>query len=227
MRRVVPSPVVERPPASASVPGPLSGRLQQAAHAVTRALDAAEGRLTDLDSAAGDGDLGINMARGAAAIRALPESAWATPESALGAIGDALRRAIAGSSGPFYATALLRAARRLANDPEPSLSAWADAFGAAVEAVNELGGAKSGDRTMIDALRPAADALAEAARTNRTAGAAWTAVVAAAEAGADATAHMHPRLGRASYLGERAVGTPDGGAVAVVVWLKALAPFIF
>jgi ATP-dependent dihydroxyacetone kinase len=225
-RCVTPSPVVKKPPASAAAPGPLSERLQQAVRAVAEALVAAEERLTELDGAAGDGDLGINMTRGAVALLALPVSAWATPESALSAIGDALRRAIAGSSGAFYATALLRAARRLANDPAPSLAAWAAALSAAVDAVSELGGAKPGDRTMVDALRPAADALAEAARTGRTAGDAWAAVIAAAEAGADATARMHPRLGRASYLGERAVGMPDGGAVAVVVWLKALTPII-
>lgn len=225
-RPVAPSPVVKQARANGAAPGPLSARFEQAVGAVAAALIAEEGRLTELDSATGDGDLGINMARGAAALLELPASAWADPETALSAIGNALRREIAGSSGPFYATALLRAARRLANDTVPSLTAWAAAFSTAVDAVCELGGAKPGDRTMVDALRPAADALAEAARTNWAAGDAWAAVMIAAEAGAAATAGMHPRLGRASYLGERAIGTPDGGAVAVVVWLKALAPII-
>ena len=225
-RHIVPAPVAAQQIVGAAAPGPLSARLQQAAFAVAVALESAEGQLTDLDSAAGDGDLGINMTRGAAAIRALPATAWATPAIALTAIGDALRRAIAGSSGPFYATALLRAARRLAGDPTPSLADWADAFGAAVDAVSELGGARPGDRTMVDALRPAADAFASAARAGLSAGEAWTSVVAAAEAGAGATARMYPHLGRASYLGERAVGTPDGGAVAVTVWLKALAAVV-
>jgi len=225
-RRVMPAPLAETPAGIAPVPGPLSARIRQAVDVVADALEAAEDRLTELDSAAGDGDLGINMARGAAAIRVLPVSAWATPESALGAIGDALRRAIAGSSGPFYATALLRAARRLANHPEPSPADWADAFGAAVDAVTELGGAEPGDRTMVDALRPAADAFARAVQARLPVNDVWAAVIAAAEAGAAATADMHPRLGRASYLGERAVGIPDGGAVAVAVWLKALTPVI-
>ena len=225
-RPVVPAPVVEKPLATVAAPGPLSARLQQAVSAVAAALIAAEGRLTELDSAAGDGDLGINMTRGADALLALPAGAWVTPETALSAIGDALRRAIAGSSGPFYATALLRAARRLANAPVPSLADWADAFATAVDAVTELGGAKPGDRTMVDALRPAADAFVLAVQARLPVGEAWTAVMTAAQAGADATARMHPRLGRASYLGERAVGTPDGGAVAVVVWLRALAPVL-
>jgi ATP-dependent dihydroxyacetone kinase len=225
-RRIVLESATAAPIGIAFAPGPLSARIQRAVGVVADALEAAEGLLTDLDSAAGDGDLGINMARGAAAIRALPITAWATPESALISIGDALRRAIAGSSGPFYATALRRAARRLANRPEPSVADWAEAFEVAVDAVTELGGAEPGDRTMVDALRPAADAFAEAVRAGLPVDEVWTAVTTAAEAGAATTADMYPRLGRASYLGERAIGIPDGGAFAVVIWLKALTPEI-
>jgi dihydroxyacetone kinase len=121
---------------------------------------------------------------------------------------------------------LLRAARRLANQPEPSVADWAEAFEAAVDAVTELGGAEPGDRTMVDALRPAADAFAQAVRAGLPVDEVWAAVTTAAEAGAAATADMYPRLGRASYLGERAVGVPDGGAFAVVIWLRALTPAI-
>jgi len=100
------------------------------------------------------------------------------------------------------------------------------AFGAAVDAVAELGGARPGDRTMLDALRPAADAFSRAVKAGQSPAEAWAACVREAEQGADATARMQPRLGRASYLGERAIGVPDAGAAAVVVWMKALAPFI-
>jgi len=199
--------------------------LRNAMNEALEAFDAAESRLTELDSAAGDGDLGLSLARGAAAIRALPESAWASPSRALTAIGNALRRSIGGSSGPFYATALLRAARQLAEGASDA-SAWAEAFGAAVDAVAELGGARPGDRTMLDALRPAADAFSRAVKAGQSPAEAWAACVREAEQGADATARMQPRLGRASYLGERAIGVPDAGAAAVVVWMKALAPFI-
>jgi ATP-dependent dihydroxyacetone kinase len=200
--------------------------LRQAALAVAAALEAAEAHLTDLDSRAGDGDLGASMVRGAGAIRALPDTAWASPATALSAIGDALRRAIAGSSGPFYATALMRAGRSLADQPRPDAAAWGEAFGVAVAAVSEIGGAGIGDRTMVDALAPAAAAWNTALAAGRPAGEAWLEAVRAAEAGAEATARMAPRLGRASYLGERAVGIPDGGAVAVAIWMRALVPHI-
>lgn len=198
---------------------------KKAALAVAVALEAAEPRLTALDSAAGDGDLGLSLARGAEAIRALPESSWASPSRALAAMGQALRRAIGGSSGPFYATALLRAARRLSEGPVDA-AAWAEAFHIAVDAVSELGGARPGDRTMLDALRPASDAFARAVKAGQSPADAWAACVREAEQGAEATSRMQPRLGRASYLGERALGVPDAGAAAVVVWLKALSPFI-
>lgn len=191
---------------------PADASLRGVVLAIAGALDAAEPRLTELDSLAGDGDLGLSMQRGAAALRLLPEAAFADAQTLLAAMAEALRRALGGSSGPFYATALLRAARCL--PPEPSQADWAAALGEAVEAISMLGGATPGDRTMLDALAPAARALQEG-----TLGA----VARAAEEGAAATATMLPRLGRASYLGARALGAPDAGAAAVAIWLRALA----
>lgn len=106
-----PSPRSARSPASTTS---LQRARRAAALAAADALKDAESTLTALDAAAGDGDLGLSMTRGAQAIRALPEAAWSTPHATLTAISEALRRAIGGSSGPFYATALLRAANTLA-----------------------------------------------------------------------------------------------------------------
>ncbi len=208
-RQVLAGPAAPLGPA----PAPVDPALRAAVLAACAALEAKEAELTALDAAAGDGDLGISMARGAAAVRALPDAAFADAPTALAAIAGALRRAIAGSSGPFYATALLRAARSL--PAKPTVQDWAKAFGAAVQAITELGGARPGERTMLDALHPAAEVLAR--------GEGIAAAAAAAEAGAKATAQMHPRRGRASYLGARAMGTPDAGASAVAVWLRGLA----
>lgn len=194
--------------------------VKRAALSAADALARAESRLTELDSIAGDGDLGLSMARGAAAIRALPETAWATPAIALTQMSSVLSRAIAGSSGPFYATALLRAARNLPDDPVAD--DWAAAFAAAVSSIGELGGAKPGDRTMLDALLPAAHTLASGLAGGTAPREAWAHAVQAARVGAAATARMHPRLGRAAYLGERVLGTPDAGAEAVVIWLAAI-----
>ena len=191
--------------------------------AAADALARAESMLTDLDTAAGDGDLGLSMTRGAAAVRALPDAAWSTPRHTLIAVSEALRRAIAGSSGPFYATALLRAAHTL-DDDVPDARAWSRAFDAAIAAIGELGGARAGDRTMIDALLPASRAFSAGLAAGASPAAAWQRAIEAAEAGAAATATMFPRLGRAAYLGARALDTPDGGAVAAATWIAAIRP---
>jgi ATP-dependent dihydroxyacetone kinase len=206
----------ESEPTAPAVAGPLSNVMRAAVESVAAELIAAEPLLTDLDAKAGDGDLGASMVRGAEAIRALPERSYGRPDTLLLAMAGAIRRAIGGSSGPFYATGLARASATLQGIDTPSEADWRNALAAAIAAISELGGAGRGDRTMLDALIPALEA--------------WTAepggglgpAVRAAEVGAEATASMHPRLGRASYLSERAVGVPDGGAVAVSIWLDAV-----
>ena len=188
--------------------------------AVADALAAAEPYLTDLDSKAGDGDLGASMLRGAEAIRALPLEAWSSPAAALLATADTLRRAIAGSSGPFYAVALTRAGRYLDSVPDET-DRFVEAFAIATEAITEVGGARPGDRTMVDALAPALETLRS--NPHLSPRDLWAAAAAAALAGAEASASMQPKLGRASYMGDRATGAPDGGAAAVAIWMKAIA----
>jgi ATP-dependent dihydroxyacetone kinase len=205
----------------ASADGPSGATVRRAALAAAAALEREEARLTELDSRAGDADLGISMVRGAAAIRSLPDSAWVSPATSLAQMAQALRRAIAGSSGPFYATALLRAARDIGNTT-PDAIAWARAFANAVASIGELGGAKRGDRTMLDALLPASEAFTAAVQEGLSLPAAWRRAVDTAAAGTAATADMRPRIGRAAYLGDRAMGAPDAGATAVLVWMRAL-----
>lgn len=207
----------------ASEPGPQADCIRRVAGAVAQALIAAEADLADLDGKAGDGDLGASMVRGAEAIQVLPQAAFATPALACKAMADSLRRAIAGSSGPFYAVALARAAKVLEGKPSAAPEDWLRAFTAAIEAIEALGGARTGDRTMVDALRPAAAAWAKALASGRPPAEAFANGVRAARQGAEATASMSPRLGRASYLGERAVGVPDAGAAAVALWLETIA----
>jgi dihydroxyacetone kinase len=219
-RRTIPVPVPAHPLSDA----PPDVALRAAALAVATALEAAEAELTALDTVTGDGDLGLSLSRGAAAVRALPNAAWVSAHDALTAMAGALRRAIAGSSGPFYAAGLLRAASVLPPGQAPTAHGWAGALDAAVAAIGELGGARPGDRTMLDALQPAAAAFRQALSQGMDARTAWAQAVAAAEAGVEATRHMHPRFGRAAYLGERAVGHADAGAAAVAVWLRAIRP---
>lgn len=223
-RRVIPSaaagPTVAASPVERQ--GAPGDGVRRAALAAARAFEREEAALTELDGRAGDGDLGASMARGAAAVRALPDEAWQQAATALASMAGAVRRAIAGSSGPFYAAALLRAGRELGSGsatPED----WARAFTGAVASVAALGGAKRGDRTMLDALEPAQEAFGAALRKGSTPSGAWQDAVSAAEEGTAATAKMHPRVGRAAYLGERAIGIPDAGATAVAVWMRAVA----
>lgn len=202
------------------------GRIRPALQGVAHALLEKEAILTDLDSKAGDGDLGASMRRAAEAILAIPSTALVTPDKALAALAMALRRAIAGSSGPFYATALIRAARKLSDNPNPTAQDWGLAMAGAADAIGELGGAEPGDRTMLDALVPAVVAFETGMKSGQDVMTAWAAAVSAAESGAESTSQMTPRVGRASYLGGRAIGSPDGGAVAVACWLRALQPYI-
>jgi dihydroxyacetone kinase len=222
-RQITRGPAAVPEPSSPRLSSPDGEMVRRGALAAAVALERAEARLTELDAAAGDGDLGASMTRGAAAIRALPEETWSlNPSAVLTRMAHALRRAIAGSSGPFYATALLRAAQSL---PEtPTARDWSVALSAGVGAIAELGGAKPSDRTMLDALYPAADAFAAGLTAGRSASEAWAAGVEAAREGAAATAGMYPKLGRASYLGERAIGIPDPGAEAVLIWMQAVWP---
>jgi dihydroxyacetone kinase len=117
---------------------------------------------------------------------------------------------------------LLRASRRIGEGSATAVD-WADAFVQAVDAVAELGGAKPGDRTMLDALQPAAQVMKSQASRGASVAEIWRAGLEAAKSGAQATASMPPRLGRASYFGARPLGIPDAGAVAVTVWLAAIA----
>ncbi len=191
--------------------------------AIRRAASALIGdapRLTALDQAVGDGDLGVSLARGAVAVvEALPTWPLDDPAATLQSLGATLRRSLGGTSGPLYAVAALRASAVLRDDP----TAWADAFRAGCAGIADLGGATRGDRTMLDALIPASEAFAGAIGAGGTPREALTAAVEAAVLGARATAAMPPRKGRSSYLGDRALGHPDPGAEAVVVWLRAVA----
>jgi dihydroxyacetone kinase len=187
---------------------------------VSAALITDSSRLNDLDQAVGDGDIGVSLARGARAIvEALPTLPVDDPAATLHALSVLLQRSLGGTSGPLYAMALLRGSSRLRDDPAD----WSGALNAGCLGIIELGGAGPGDRTMLDALIPAAEAFEAAIKAGQSTAEALSKAIAAAESGAKATAAMAPRKGRSSYLGDRALGHPDPGAEAVAVWLKALA----
>jgi dihydroxyacetone kinase len=142
------------------------------------------------------------------------------PAATLHALAMNLQRTLGGTSGPLYSAFFLRAStllREQADNPEN----WAKAFLAGCSAITELGGARQGDRTMLDALLPAATAFQAELSSGHSPERALSAAVVAAQAGASATRTMLSRRGRSSYLGERVLGHPDPGAEAVAVWLEA------
>ncbi|MET7380806.1 dihydroxyacetone kinase subunit DhaL [Streptomyces sp. NPDC005526] len=170
-------------------------------------------RLTALDSPIGDADHGTNLQRGFTAVRAaLEKEATETPGAVLTLAGRQLISTVGGASGPLYGTLLRRAGKALGDAPEVGEEQLAEALRAGVDGVMTLGGAKPGDKTMVDALLPAVDALGDGFAAART----------AAEEGAVATTPMLARKGRASYLGERSIGHQDPGATSSALLVAAL-----
>lgn len=179
--------------------------------------------LTQLDAAIGDADHGTNLSRGFAEVeKALAQQETPAPGAVLKLTGVTLISTVGGASGPLYGTAFRRAARSLGDLPDAGLPELAAALNAALEGVRKLGEASEGDKTMVDALAPAVDALARAIDDGADTAAALEAMVAAADAGAEATAGMRARKGRASYLGPRSVGHLDPGAASTALILRAL-----
>jgi triose/dihydroxyacetone kinase / FAD-AMP lyase (cyclizing) len=196
-----------------------------AIEAACKALIETEAELTEMDRVTGDGDLGTSMDRAAKAVLAALDSYhWDSIPATLKELGHTLRRELGGSSGPLYGVLFLRCATVLGDLGTTGLTQWAEALDQGCRAISELGGAKPGDRTMLDALDPFAKTLRRVGKPERQA---VLAAAAAAEHGADATAQMKPLWGRSSYLGDRVLGYPDPGAKAVAIWLRAASEALF
>ncbi|MGW4530503.1 dihydroxyacetone kinase subunit DhaL [Nocardia sp. NPDC004340] len=174
--------------------------------------------LTALDAAIGDADHGTNMQRGmTAAIAALDDSS--SPAETMKQTALVLIRTIGGASGPLFGTFFLRFAGSIESGSE--IGDFARAFRTGLDGVIARGKADRGDKTMVDALGPAADALDEEVAGGASAEVALDAAVAAAEAGRDATTPLVARKGRASYLGERSAGHQDPGATSAALLVRA------
>ena len=180
--------------------------------------------LTQLDAAIGDADHGTNMDRGFASVVAkLGELDDSTPPGKLlVAAGSTLVSTVGGASGPLWGTALRRAGRSLGDGESFDGAALALALESALDGVVELGAARPGDKTMVDALEPAVRALRECVDGGASAGEAVAAARQAAEEGMQATVPLQASKGRASYLGERSIGHQDPGATSTVFILRAL-----
>ena len=180
--------------------------------------------LTQLDAAIGDADHGTNMDRGFSSVVAKLAELDGTeaPGRILVKAGSTLVSTVGGASGPLWGTALRRAGRALGDGAAFDGAALAVALEAALDGVVELGAAQPGDKTMVDALEPAVEALRGRLSAGAPVAAALDSAVEAGEAGMRATIPLQARKGRASYLGERSIGHQDPGATSTALIIRAL-----
>ena len=179
--------------------------------------------LNTLDRDIGDGDHGENMDRGFQAALSKVEGipADATPGDVLKVVATTLISTVGGASGPLYGTAYLKASMVAGNELDSN--DVVAVLTAARDGIVLRGKAETGDKTMVDAWTPAVDAAARAAADGADAAGVLAAAADAAEAGAVATEPLVARKGRASYLGERAIGHRDPGAQSTALVLRAAA----
>jgi phosphoenolpyruvate---glycerone phosphotransferase subunit DhaL len=180
--------------------------------------------LTDLDSAIGDADHGINMHRGMTAVLAKLDGAGSADIGALlKTVGMTLVSSVGGAGGPLYGTLFLRLGASAAGKEEVTDEDWVAMVAESVEGVQSRGKAEPNDKTMVDALIPARDALAAAVAAGEPFADALRASAAAAEEGMKATIPLVARKGRASYLGERSAGHQDPGATSSWLLMRTAA----
>ena len=192
-------------------------------------LSDAEAELGRIDAVAGDGDHGRGMVKG---IRAAVEAARQAVDQGAGVqqtlewAGEDWASRAGGTSGALWGAALRRVGASVADRPgEINAKVVVDALAAALEAITTLGKARLGDKTMVDALAPFVDALADAVSNGDSLGRAWRQASELAVVAACDTSALTPKIGRARPLAGRSVGTPDAGATSLAMVLTALAPF--
>ena len=179
--------------------------------------------LTELDNEIGDGDHGINMARGFAAVKEkLPAMADKDVGAILKEVGMTLVSTVGGASGPLYGTAFMKAGMACKGMAEISGEDMLKALSAAIAGIKQRGKSEEGEKTMLDALCPAERALSEALEGGVALKDALGKAVNAAEAGLLHTRDIIATKGRASYLGERSLGHQDPGAASSLLMLQVL-----
>lgn len=183
-----------------------------------------EPMLSEADRNLGDGDHGLGMKRGMEAVKEKLAGGAESIEKAFSNTGMAMMSSMGGASGAIFGTLWRSGGKALAGKESFDSAALAALIKAGVDGVMARGGAKPGDKTMIDALHPAAEKAAEVA--DQPLADAITAVAAAAEAGRDASKAMIATMGRAKTLGEQSIGHPDAGACSVAVIFNAMKEYI-
>lgn len=178
--------------------------------------------LTELDREIGDGDHGINMARGFKAVIEKLNPDEQDIGSVLKKAGMTLLSTVGGASGPLYGTAFMETGKILAGKTELTPKDFSTALKAAISGIQKRGKAIQGEKTMLDALIPASEAFSASISSGADMITALTSACQSARAGAEYTKTIIATKGRASYLGERSIGHEDPGAVSSTLMLEAI-----
>lgn len=178
----------------------------------------------NLDSVVGDGDFGYSLARGfERLLDQWEELSRSDAASFLKDVAMVASSRIGGSSGPIWGTGFLRASLVARKAETLDTATVVAMLRSAIEGIMARGGAQLGDKTLLDALAPLADALEQGAAAGESVPELLARAVAAADDAAEATKEMQAMRGRASYTGERSVGSVDAGAKAIAVMMRAIA----
>jgi len=202
----------------------MSGDLYEVISAVGETIIGNRQMLTDLDAVIGDGDHGINMARGFEAVKVKLQTLETESDigKVLKTVGMTLISSVGGAAGPLYGTAFLRAAAPSQGKTELDVETIGLMLEAAIDGIKERGKATTGEKTMLDALVPAYEAFLDGAKTGKSVIECLELACEAAQLGVEFTKTIIATKGRASYLGERSRGHQDPGATSSYIMLKAL-----
>ena len=200
---------------------------------IIEAIERHKAWLSEIDGAVGDGDHGVNMAKGMGMVREKLAAASAGPAgggpAAGGSLGELLRLTgmtllsnIGGAMGPIYGTFFMRMGKAVEGKDSVSGQDLQAMLASALEGVTQRGGARVGDKTLVDTLEPAAKGCEEALRAGAGFAEAVDRMIESARAGMESTKDLVAKVGRSSRLGERSRGTIDAGAASCYLILKAL-----
>jgi dihydroxyacetone kinase len=203
---------------------PAPAGLVRALSAAASALEGSADELNRLDGYAGDGDLGITMSEAARAVKdALAAGQDQEAAQLLSTCGAGIARKAPSTSGTLVATGFLRAAKAVAGSDGHGVDILEQAFVAALGGIQARGKAAVGDRTLVDGLDAVCTSLRESLQAGRGLGEALHFAAAAASGATDKTVDMEPKVGRASWVPQRAIGHPDAGCAMLAIALTAAA----
>jgi len=192
--------------------------------AATAKVKAGAEELGRLDSAIGDGDHGVAMTRAMEALeKGIDDSSGRTAKGLLQGVAWAVASIDAGSTGPLMGSLLMGMVEPVSDDAEIDAGLLASMFQAGLAKLRGISKAEVGDKTMVDALVPAVEALKSAADKGDSVAAALEKAAVAAQTGAERTRDLQARFGKARNLGERSIGYQDPGAASMAMLFRGLA----